>query len=112
MIDEALLTLKSLDIQHDAELEQLEKSGIDEELKNDIRAKLLAKHRERREPVCRASDRVAETPHNVLVVAQTFLHEIEFRSSGFPFCPYGKPALRAPLAGASFCKATACYGLC
>ena len=50
MIDEALLTLKSLDIQHDAELEQLEKSGIDEELKNDIRAKLLAKHRERREP--------------------------------------------------------------
>ncbi len=50
MIDEALLTLKSLDIQHNAELEQLEKSGIDEELKNDIRAKLLAKHRERREP--------------------------------------------------------------
>ena len=50
MIDEALLTLKSLDIQHDAELEQLEKSGINEELKNDIRAKLLAKHRERREP--------------------------------------------------------------
>ncbi len=50
MIDEALLTLKSLDIQHDAELEQLEKSAIDKELKNDIRAKLLAKHRERREP--------------------------------------------------------------
>ncbi len=50
MIDEALLTLKSLDIQHNVELEQLEKSGIDEELKNDIRAKLLAKHRERREP--------------------------------------------------------------
>ena len=50
LIDKALLTLKSLDIQHDAELEQLEKSGIDEELKNDIRAKLLAKHRERREP--------------------------------------------------------------
>jgi hypothetical protein len=50
MISEVLNTLKSIDLQHDAELQQLENSSIDDELKNDIRGKLLAKQRERREP--------------------------------------------------------------
>jgi hypothetical protein len=50
MMSEVLQTLKSIDLQHDAELQQLENSGTDEELKNEIRGKLLAKHRERREP--------------------------------------------------------------
>jgi hypothetical protein len=50
MMSEVLTTLKNLDLQHDAELQQLENSSTDDELKNDIRGKLLAKHRERREP--------------------------------------------------------------
>jgi hypothetical protein len=50
MLSEVLNTLKSIDLQHDAELQQLENSSIDDELKNDIRGKLLAKQRERREP--------------------------------------------------------------
>ncbi len=50
MMSEVLQTLKNIDLQHDAELQQLENSATDEELKNDIRGKLLAKHRERREP--------------------------------------------------------------
>jgi hypothetical protein len=50
MISEVLDTLKSIDLQHDAELQQLENSSTDEELKNEIGAKLVVKHRERREP--------------------------------------------------------------
>jgi hypothetical protein len=50
MMSEVLNTLRNIDLQHDAELQQLENSSADEELKNDIRGKLLAKHRERREP--------------------------------------------------------------
>jgi hypothetical protein len=50
MMSEVLNTLKNIDLQHDAELAQLENSSTDDELKNDIRGKLLAKHRERREP--------------------------------------------------------------
>ena len=50
MMSEVLQTLKNIDLQYDSELQQLENSGTDEELKNDIRGKLLAKHRERREP--------------------------------------------------------------
>ena len=50
MMSEILNTLKNIDLQHDAELAQLENSSTADELKNDIRGKLLAKHRERREP--------------------------------------------------------------
>ena len=50
MISEVLDTLKNIDLQHDAELQQLENSSTDEDLKNDIRAKLVSKHREKREP--------------------------------------------------------------
>jgi len=50
MMSDVLQTLRSIDFQHDAELSQLENSSTDEALKNDIRGKLLAKHRERREP--------------------------------------------------------------
>jgi hypothetical protein len=50
MMSEVLHTLKNIDLQHDAELQQLENSSTNDELKNDIRAKLVAKHREKREP--------------------------------------------------------------
>ena len=50
MMSEVLKTLRNIDLQHGAELQQLENSSTDEEVKNDIRAKLVARHRERREP--------------------------------------------------------------
>ena len=50
MMSEVLQTLKNIELQYDAELQQLENSSTADELKNDIRGKLLAKHRERREP--------------------------------------------------------------
>ena len=50
MMSEVLNTLRNIDLQYDAELQQLENSSTADELKNDIRGKLLAKHRERREP--------------------------------------------------------------
>lgn len=50
MMREVLHTLGNIDFQYDAELEQLEQSSTDNDLKNSIRGKLLAKHRERREP--------------------------------------------------------------
>jgi hypothetical protein len=50
MISEVLNTLKNIDLQHDAELQQLESSSTADELKNDIRGKLVAKHREKRAP--------------------------------------------------------------
>jgi hypothetical protein len=50
MMMEIVHTLGNIDSQNDAELEQLEKSRTDEELKNYIKGKLLARHRERRDP--------------------------------------------------------------
>jgi hypothetical protein len=50
MMRKVLHTLRNIDVQQDAELERLETSRTDEELKNYIRGKLLARHRERREP--------------------------------------------------------------
>jgi hypothetical protein len=50
MMREVLHALGNIDFQHDAELEQLEKSSVDEGLKNDIRGKMLARHRKRRGP--------------------------------------------------------------
>lgn len=50
MMQEVVHTLRNIDFQHEAELERLEPSSTDEELKNYIRGKLLARHRERREP--------------------------------------------------------------
>ena len=50
MMRKVVHTLRNIDVQQDAELERLETSSTDEELKNYIRGKLLARHRERREP--------------------------------------------------------------
>ena len=50
MMRQVLHTLRNIDVQQDAELERLETSSTDEELKNNIRGRLLASHRERREP--------------------------------------------------------------
>jgi hypothetical protein len=42
--------LGDIDSQHELELERLEASNTDQNLRKDIRNKLVARHRERREP--------------------------------------------------------------
>jgi hypothetical protein len=50
MMQDLLRTLANLDFQHEDELDKLERSATDEELKKYIKEKILARHRERREP--------------------------------------------------------------
>jgi len=50
MMQELLRTLANIDFQHEIEMEKLKQSATDEELKKYIKEKLLARHRERREP--------------------------------------------------------------
>lgn len=50
MMQELLRTLANIDFQHEAEMDRLKQSATDEELKKYIKEKLLARHRERREP--------------------------------------------------------------
>lgn len=50
MMREVLHILGNIDFNFDAELDQLEQQNADKEVKKFIRGKLLAKHRERREP--------------------------------------------------------------
>ena len=50
MMQDVSQTLRHLDGQHDAELDKLERSRMQAELKRHIRSRLVAKHRERREP--------------------------------------------------------------
>jgi hypothetical protein len=50
MMREVLHTLGNIDCEHELELDRLEISNTDQKLKNDIREKLLSRHRERREP--------------------------------------------------------------
>lgn len=47
---EVLHTLGDIDFQHAADLERLEASHTDEAVRRHVREKLLARHRERREP--------------------------------------------------------------
>jgi hypothetical protein len=69
MMREVLHTLGSIDFQHDAELEQLEQSSTDKELTNHIRGKLLAKHRERREPYVELLTDLRKHQHRLVSVA-------------------------------------------
>lgn len=50
MMREVLHTIGDIDFQHEVELDSVEKSIRDEELKSDIKKKLNAAHREKREP--------------------------------------------------------------
>jgi hypothetical protein len=69
MMREVLHTLGNIDFQHDAELDQLEQSRTDEELKNYIRGKLLARHRERREPYVELLTELRKHQHRLAFVA-------------------------------------------
>jgi hypothetical protein len=50
MMRDVLHMLGDIDSQHELELERLEASNTDQNLKKDIRRKLVARYRERREP--------------------------------------------------------------
>jgi hypothetical protein len=50
MMRDVSQTLRHLDGEHDAELDKLEGSRMEAELKRHVRSRLVAKHRERREP--------------------------------------------------------------
>jgi hypothetical protein len=69
MMREVLHTLGNIDFQYDAELEQLEQSSTDKDLKNSIRGKLLAKHRERREPYVELLTDLRKHQHRLVSVA-------------------------------------------
>lgn len=49
MMREVLHTLGNIDCQHQLESDRLETSNMDRSLKNDIRNRLMLRHRERRE---------------------------------------------------------------
>ena len=69
MMREVLHTLRNIDFQHDAELERLEISRTDEELKSYIKGKLLAKHRARREPYVELLAELRKHQHRTALVA-------------------------------------------
>jgi hypothetical protein len=69
MMSEVLETLRIIDLQHDAELQQLENSSTDDALKNDIRGKLVAKHREKREPYVELLAELRQHQHIPALVA-------------------------------------------
>ena len=69
MMGEVLHTLGNIDFQHDAELERLEISRTDEELKSYIKGTLLAKHRARREPYVELLAELRKHQHRPALVA-------------------------------------------
>jgi hypothetical protein len=50
MMREVLHMLGNIDFEHEVQLEEIEKHTADQELKRSIRKKVVAAHRERREP--------------------------------------------------------------
>ncbi len=69
MMRDVLHTLGNIDFQQDAELERLEISRTDEELKSYIKGKLLAKHRARREPYVELLTELRKHQHRPALVA-------------------------------------------
>ncbi|WP_262266156.1 hypothetical protein [Microvirga yunnanensis] len=49
-MQEVMHTLRTIDCEHEIDLDRVEKSAITEELKQDITAKLRTAYRERRQP--------------------------------------------------------------
>jgi hypothetical protein len=69
MMGDVLQTLSTIDIHFDAELERLEKSSTDEDLKNYIKRKLLARHREKRVPYVELLTELRKHQHRLAFVA-------------------------------------------
>jgi hypothetical protein len=69
MMREVLHTLGSIDYQHALELDRLEDSNTDQNLKKDIRSKLLARYRERREPYVELLTILRQQQHRLALAA-------------------------------------------
>ena len=69
MMREVLHTLGNIDFQHEAELERLESGAMDEQLKSHIRGRLLARHRERREPYVELLAELRKRQHRLALAA-------------------------------------------
>jgi FMN phosphatase YigB (HAD superfamily) len=61
--------LGDIDSQHELELERLEASNTDQDLKHDIRRKLVARHRERREPYVELLTVLRQQQHRLALAA-------------------------------------------
>lgn len=69
MMREVLHTLGNMDFSHDLELEKLEASNTEKELKQYIRSKLVARHRERREPYVELLSELRKQTHRITLAA-------------------------------------------
>ncbi len=69
MMREVLHTLGDMDCQHELELSGLEASNTDQKLKNNIRSKLVLRHRERREPYVELLTVLRQQQHRLALAA-------------------------------------------
>jgi len=63
MMWEILRTLSRIDADHNLRLEEVERSAAEEELKEYVRRKLTAAHRERREPHVNYLEKLRQQQH-------------------------------------------------
>ncbi|WP_377032667.1 hypothetical protein [Microvirga sp. GCM10011540] len=69
MMREVLHTLGNIDFQQEFELSRLEARNTDQNLKKDIRRKLVARHRERREPYVELLTVLRQQQHRLALAA-------------------------------------------
>jgi hypothetical protein len=69
MMQELLQTLSNIDLQHTSELDRLDRSATDKELKQHIKDKIRARHHERREPYVALLSELRRHQHNLSVIA-------------------------------------------
>ncbi len=69
MMRDVLHMLGDIDSQHELELERLEASNTDQDLKHDIRRKLVARYRERREPYVELLTVLRQQQHRLALAA-------------------------------------------
>ena len=69
MMRDVLHMLGDIDSQHELELERLEASKTEQNLKQDIRRKLVARYRERREPYVELLTILRQQQHRLALAA-------------------------------------------
>jgi hypothetical protein len=69
MMRDVLHMLADIDSQHELELERLQASNTDQNLKQDIRSKLVTRYRERREPYVQLLTVLRQQQHRLALAA-------------------------------------------
>jgi hypothetical protein len=69
MMQDLLRTLANIDLEYNSELERLDRSATDDELKQYIKDKIRARHRERREPYVNLLSEIRRQQHNLAFTA-------------------------------------------